>query len=40
MIFVLRKRINLVIQLFKEAGRAVHAMPLIILQPLWVRNTV
>ena len=35
---VLRKRIKLVIQLFKEAGRAIHAMPLLVLLPLGVRN--
>ena len=35
-ILVLRKRIALVVQLFKEAGKAVQAMPLLILQPLWV----
>lgn len=34
-ILVLRKRLKLVIQLFVEAGRAIHSMPLIILQPLW-----
>ena len=33
---VLRKRIKLVVQLFKEAGKAVHSMPLILLQPFWV----
>ena len=34
-IFVLRKRIKLVIQLFIEAGRAAQSMPLILVQPLW-----
>jgi len=34
-IFILRKRIGLVIQLFKEAGKAMHSMPLLVLQPLW-----
>jgi hypothetical protein len=28
----------MVVQLFKEAGKAVDAMPLILLQPLLVRN--
>ena len=36
---VLRKRIALVIQLFKEAGKAVASMPFIILQPAWVSIT-
>ncbi|CAG7719422.1 unnamed protein product [Allacma fusca] len=31
----MRKRISLVIRLFREAGKAVHAMPLILLQPFW-----
>ena len=35
-LLVLRKRIKLVVQLFKEAGKAVHSMPLILLQPFWV----
>ncbi|KAK5642484.1 hypothetical protein RI129_008651 [Pyrocoelia pectoralis] len=34
-ILILRKRLKLVIQLFKEAGRAVAAMPLLLVQPLW-----
>lgn len=34
----MRKRIKLVIQLFKEAGKAVQAMPLLLFQPLVVRN--
>ena len=33
-LFILRKRINLVIHLFQEAGHAVHAMPLLVLVPL------
>ena len=33
---VLRKRIELVIQLFKEAGKAIQAMPLLVLLPLGV----
>lgn len=36
-IFVIRKRIQLVIQLFKEAGKAVTMMPLLLLEPLLVR---
>ena len=38
-LLVLRKRIKLVVQLFKEAGKAVHAMPLILLQPFWVKKS-
>jgi len=33
-LLVVWKRVKLVVQLFREAGRAVHAMPLILLQPL------
>ncbi|KAJ9589125.1 hypothetical protein L9F63_017584, partial [Diploptera punctata] len=33
-ILVMRKRIKLVIQLFKEAGKAVASMPLLLLEPL------
>jgi solute carrier family 44 protein 1 (choline transporter-like protein) len=33
-IVVMRKRIELVVQLFKEAGKAMTAMPLLLLQPL------
>lgn len=36
LIIVMRKRIKLVVQLFKEAGKAVSAMPLIIFQPILV----
>ena len=32
----MRKRIQLVVQLFKEAGAAVHAMPLLVLAPFAV----
>ena len=39
-LLVLRKRIALVVTLFQEAGRAVHAMPVLILTPLLVSNTV
>ncbi|KAK6642070.1 hypothetical protein RUM44_013793 [Polyplax serrata] len=38
-IFVMRKRINLLVRLFKEAGKAVRKMPFLLLQPLlsfWV----
>ncbi|CAL7943385.1 unnamed protein product [Xylocopa violacea] len=34
-VLVMRKRIALVMQLFKEAGRAVGAMPLLLLQPIY-----
>jgi solute carrier family 44 protein 1 (choline transporter-like protein) len=37
-ILVMRKRINLVIQLFKEAGKAVNSMPLLLLEPLLVSD--
>ncbi len=36
--FVLRKRIGLLVQLFKEAGTAIQAMPIILIQPLWVSS--
>lgn len=39
LILVMRKRIQLVIQLFKEAGKAVAAMPLLLFQPVIVRMT-
>jgi hypothetical protein len=35
-ILVMRKRIKLVTQLFKEAGRAINSMPLLLLEPLLV----
>jgi len=35
-ILVMRKRIKLVIQLFKEAGKAINSMPLLLLEPLLV----
>lgn len=35
-IFVMRKRINLLVRLFKEAGKAVRKMPFLLLQPLLV----
>jgi hypothetical protein len=34
----MRKRIKLVIQLFKEAGRAINSMPLLLLEPLLVSD--
>lgn len=39
-IIVLRKRIQLVVRLFKEAGKAVAAMPLLIFQPLLVSTPI
>lgn len=33
-LLIMRKRIKLVVALFKEAGKAVHAMPLLVLLPL------
>lgn len=38
MIIYLRKRIQLVIRLFKEAGKVVTKMPLLLLEPILVRN--
>lgn len=35
-IFVMRKRVKLVIQLFKEAGKALSDMPMLLLEPLFV----
>ena len=37
-ILVMRKRIKLVIQLFKEAGKAINSMPLLLLEPLLVSD--
>ncbi|KAF5305606.1 hypothetical protein FQR65_LT07686 [Abscondita terminalis] len=34
-VLVLRKRVQLVIQLFKEAGKAIGSMPLVLFQPIW-----
>ncbi|XP_033645183.1 choline transporter-like protein 1 [Asterias rubens] len=34
-LLVMRKRIALVVALFKEAGRAVASMPFLLLQPVW-----
>lgn len=38
MILVLRKRIQLVIRLFKEAGKVVTRMPLLLFEPILVRT--
>lgn len=35
-VLVMRKRIALVVQLFKEAGKAVYSMPALLLQPIYV----
>lgn len=35
-VLVMRKRIALVAQLFKEAGKALHSMPFLLLEPLVV----
>ncbi len=37
-LLVLRKRLQLVVQLFREAGHAVRAMPLLVLLPLLVSS--
>jgi hypothetical protein len=37
-ILVMRKRIKLVIQLFKEAGKAINSMPLLLFEPLLVSD--
>lgn len=34
-VFVMRRRVELVVALFNEAGKAIHAMPLLLVQPLW-----
>jgi len=39
-ILVMRKRIKLVIQLFKEAGKAINSMPLLLLEPLLVSDYI
>lgn len=38
-IFVMRKRVKLVIQLFKEAGKAISDMPMLLFEPFLVSNT-
>ncbi|XP_064090066.1 choline transporter-like protein 1 isoform X2 [Macrobrachium nipponense] len=35
LLIAMRKRIKLVIALFKEAGKAIASMPLLLLQPVW-----
>lgn len=35
-VLVMRKRIQLVVQLFREAGKAVTSMPVLLLQPVLV----
>lgn len=37
-IFVMRKRVKLVIQLFKEAGKALTDMPMLLFEPLLVKR--
>lgn len=37
-VLVMRKRIALVMQLFHEAGKAVYTMPVLLLQPVYVRK--
>ena len=39
-IFVMRKRINLLVRLFKEAGKAVRKMPFLLVQPLVVMEKI
>lgn len=39
-VLVLRKRIQLVIALFKEAGKAMGNMPLLLLEPILVNCTI
>lgn len=34
-VLVMRKRVELVAALFREAGKSVHAMPLLLIQPVW-----
>lgn len=34
MILIMRKRIKLVVRLFKEAGKAIEDMPLLLVQPM------
>lgn len=37
-VLVMRKRIALVMQLFREAGKAVYSMPALLLQPIYVNT--
>lgn len=34
-VVAMRKRVQLVAALFREAGKSVHSMPLLLFQPLW-----
>ncbi len=34
-VLAMRKRVELVAALFREAGKSVHAMPLLLIQPVW-----
>lgn len=34
-VLAMRKRVELVAALFREAGKSVHAMPMLLIQPLW-----
>lgn len=34
-VLAMRKRVELVAALFREAGKSVHAMPLLLIQPIW-----
>ncbi|XP_067121136.1 choline transporter-like protein 1 [Centruroides vittatus] len=35
LVFIMRKRIGLVAALYKEAGKAIGSMPLLLIQPVW-----
>ncbi|XP_048763229.2 choline transporter-like protein 1 isoform X2 [Ostrea edulis] len=35
LLLIMRKRIQLVVQLFKEAGKAIRCVPFLLLQPVW-----
>lgn len=37
-VLVMRKRIRMVVQLFREAGKAISNMPFLLLEPVLVRN--
>ena len=37
-VLVMRKRIQLVVQLFREAGKAIASMPILLLQPILVSD--
>lgn len=38
LIVAMRKRVDLVIQLFKESAKAIAAMPLLLFQPVFVKD--